>query len=111
MSNRPGDWHVLLAHPGEGKYTLACDMGASVAVYSMQIDTSPLFDLNNSDENDSTGKRFGDGQVVARFPDHLLYSPELKEVGKAMDEGDRKHLRKVLNDPDFRKLRSFRGRL
>lgn len=116
MASRPGNWRVFSARPDTMTYTLLeieqeNENKAYLLKCTVQLDTQPLFDLNHEDEVESNGKRFGDGQVVARLPEHLLYAPELKEIGRAFDEGDLKYARKVLNDPDFKRLRSFRGDL
>lgn len=112
VSGRPGDWQVMSSEPDFGTYTLYLDVGDGHAVTcKVQLDTEPLFDQNHADEAASQGQRFGDGKVVARIPLHLMYGSELKEVGKAMDVGDQRYVAKVLNDPDFKKLRSFRGRI
>lgn len=107
-----GDWVLFSGSPETATYTLHLDIGDAVVHHTIQLDTGSLFDLNNQDEIDSQGKRFGDdGRVVARIPMHLLYSDETGNIGRALDEGDRKKLRHILNDSDYRKFRSFRGRL
>jgi len=112
VSGRPGDWRVMSSEPEYGTYTLYMDIGDGNAVTcKVQLDTEPLFDQNKADEAASHGQSFGDGKVVARVPLHLMYGSELKEIGKAMDCGDKNYIAKILNDPDFRKLRSFRGRV
>jgi hypothetical protein len=111
MMDKPGDWKLFSSYPAAATYTFHADVGEAIIQYKVQLDTSPVFDANAEDLNGSTGKRFGDGQIVARIPDHLLYSPELKNIGQAANEGDWKHVNRVLNDGDFSKLRTFRGKL
>lgn len=111
MADKPGDWRVFSANPQTGVYSLMADIGEAFVQYKVQLNTQPIFDMNREDENDSTGKRFGDGKVVARIPDHLLWSNEAGNLGRAFAEDDKKHVRKILNDSDFAKFRSFRGRL
>ena len=106
-----GDWLLIGSEPDFGTYTMCMDIGDALVIHKVQLDTEPLFDMNAADEKASHGQRFGDGKVVARIPDHLLYSPELGHIGQAIQEGDRRHVSRILNDPDYRKLRSFRGRI
>ncbi len=66
-----------------------------------------FFDRNKELETDSNGKRFGDGQIVASVP-----MPLFKEVlAPLVANKDRKAIKKFLNDPDYSKLRTFRGRI
>lgn len=116
MSDKPGDWRVFDAHPDTGTYTLMtplnrADPESPWLGYKVQLDTEPLFDMNNEDEVESQNRRFPDEVCVARVPDHLLYANEAGNIGQAVAEGDWKHVKKILNDSDFSKFRSFRGRL
>lgn len=56
--------------------------------------------------NASAGQRFGDGKVVARIPLADLYGPKL---GPAFKAGDQPYIRKFLNDPENRHMRTFEG--
>ncbi len=109
MAGKPGDWTLFSSYPAASTYTFVADVGDALIQYKVQLDTEPLFDANREDETDSLGKRFGDGRVVARVPEHLLWANEGGNLGEAFAEGDRKHVKKILNDSDFRKFRSFRG--
>lgn len=111
VADKPGDWCVIDRDEMFGTYTLHMDMGDSIAVCRVQVDTEPLFDANIEAEKASHGRRFRDSEIAARVPLHLMFSPELKEVGKAMVEGDVSYVKKILNDPDFKKLRTLRGRI
>lgn len=111
MADKGGDWRVMSANVDAATYTLASDVGEAYAVVTVQLDTEPLFDMNAADLNDSNGKRFGDGKVVARIPMHLLYAEDAGNLGRAMAEGDRKHVRRFLNDSENYKFRTFRGKL
>ncbi len=111
LADKGGDWRVFSAKPDIATYTLMQDIGDAFVTVTVQLDTEPLFDMNRADEAESNGKRFGDGKVVARVPLHLLYSNEGGNIGQAMDEGDRKHVRRFLNDREHYKFRTFRGSL
>ncbi len=65
---------------------------------------------NQEEFNDSHGKRFGDGRVVARIPLNVFYSPEHQIVQK-MQEGDDEHMKWWLNSEAARPYRNFRGKV
>jgi hypothetical protein len=114
MADKPGDWRVFEAHPDTGVYSLMSPIDGDPdrwLGYKIQLDVEPLFDLNQADFNDSQDRRFPDEVLVARVPDHLLYSNEAGNIGQAIAEDDWKHVKKILNDSDFRSFRSFRGNL
>jgi hypothetical protein len=70
--------------------------------------TAAVAEENAELYKESDGKRFGDGRVVARIPLHQLYTGSLGEAFKA---GDTPWLKRFLNDPSNRHLRTFRGNL
>lgn len=84
------------------------DDDGNVVICTQHLVTGDLLDLNRSAENDSAGKRFGDGKVVARIPEHILYSSGLAE---AVREHDKRFISRFLNDPDNKHFRTFRGRV
>lgn len=65
---------------------------------------------NQEEFNDSYGKRFGDGRVVARIPLSVFYSPEHQLVQK-MQEGDDEHRDWWLNSEAAKPYRTFRGKI
>lgn len=111
MADKSGDWKVFAADPDIARYVLSSDFGDAIAFVTVQLFNKETLDMNVSEEAESTGKRFGDGKVVARIPLNMLDLDEVKNVSRALDEGDRKPLRRMLNDPDYKKFRCFRGRL
>ena len=56
----------------------------------------------------SSDKRFGDGRIVGRLPLNWLYQPENLT---RLQDGDQDWLKWVLNNPDFKQFRTFRGRV
>lgn len=66
-----------------------------------------LLQLNKDSYNESIGKRWGDGQVVANIPLNVLY----KELAPKMQEGDKDHLKWWLNHDEKRQYRSFKGKI
>lgn len=111
MAGKGGDWKVFAADPDIARYVLTSDFGDAVAFVTVHLLNKEVFDMNVAEEAESSGRRFGDGKVVARIPLNMLDLDELNNVSRALDEGDRQPLRKMLNDPDYKKFRCFRGRI
>lgn len=68
----------------------------------------PVLERNRELFNESYGKRFGDGKIVASVPMSMLYSGYL---GDAREARDTTAIKKFLNDPDNERLRTFKGRV
>lgn len=59
--------------------------------------------------NDSYGKRFGDGKVMASIPLNVLFDPKL-QIAEKLREGDRDHLKWFLNKrEEALPFKRFRG--
>jgi hypothetical protein len=72
----------------------------NLAEPAMLKDNSRLLD-------ESYGKRFGDGQVVARIPLNTFY----RDFAKRLKDGDQDFFKWQLNHQDYRPFRTFRGRV
>lgn len=82
--------------------------GEKTTVARTQYLADDLLQRANTQElNDSDGKRWGDGKVVARVPLNKWFA-ELRDKVK---EGDRDHLSWWLNKEENRPFRTFRGRV
>ncbi|CAN7494528.1 hypothetical protein LJR231_003465 [Phyllobacterium sp. LjRoot231] len=101
-----GDWRLFSHDPVTGTKKWYLDMGTHYVIRS-DTPVDELLDLNAEKLNDSTGKRFGDGQVVGSIPMDI-YQSQLAEASK---NGDQAYIRRWLNDSDHQKFRTFRGRL
>ena len=73
-----------------------------------QQDVEPLLEDNVRLYNDSEGQRMGEWCRVARVPDIIA---EKIGYAEAMRQNDRKFVGKILNDPDYRKFRTHKGRI
>lgn len=62
---------------------------------------------NTQERNESDGRRWGDGKVVARVPLNKWFA-ELRDKVK---EGDRDHMSWWLNKEENRPFRTFRGKV
>lgn len=67
-----------------------------------------LIAANKQSYDDSFGKRFGDGKVIASVPLSVLYDPE-NQVFEKMRQGDTDHMKFLLNSEKWRPYRTFRG--
>lgn len=67
-----------------------------------------ILEDNMEAEKASHGKRLPDYNRIASVP---LTMWEKTGLGDAIDAGDRKYLSKLLNDSDYRKFRTSRGKV
>jgi hypothetical protein len=99
------EWKVLSRDP-DGTVTYFLDIGDS---WVLRTET-PIDDLiadNKAEFNDSDGKRWGDGKVVARLPLNLFFD----KLAEPMKQRDRQYLKRFLNDSDNAVFRTFKGKI
>lgn len=70
----------------------------------------PFLEDNRRSFDESSGKRFGDGKVVASIPLNVLFDPNT-QLAEKLREGDKDHLKWWLNQSDNRLYRRFRGQI
>lgn len=68
----------------------------------------PILDANAEDYADNLNAKWGDGDIAARIPLPLYFSETFLP---AVQEGDTAYLKRLLNDPDYSKLRRRPGKL
>ena len=102
-----GDWVLFSEDPMTGQRVWTCDLGTHIAVKREFLASEALFDRNRELANDSTGKRWGDGQVAASIPLNVYF----EHLAEARKNNDSKYIRRWLNDSDHRKFRTFEGKL
>jgi hypothetical protein len=66
-----------------------------------------FMETNAALRNESDGKRFGDGQVVASVPLHIW----AREIAPRRQDGNDVSLKRWLNNSDNRAFRTFRGKV
>lgn len=66
-----------------------------------------MFSLNAEQLNATKGQRFGALRQVARVPMDFYH----RHIAPAHKAGDQTYIKRLLNDSEFSKLRTFRGRL
>lgn len=64
-----------------------------------------LIEENKEAFNESEGKRWGNGQIVARVPLNKLYQDVIPHIR----DGDKDHLKWWLNSEQARPFRTFKG--
>jgi hypothetical protein len=102
-------WEVFEVTPGFRRSRLWLD-DTQYIVRTEYLAEDTLIESNRQSFDESQGKRFGDGKVVARIPLNVLYAPK-SEVAKKLKEGDSEHLKWWLNRDEGRPWRRFRGNL
>lgn len=102
-----GAWEVFETTPHYRRARLWLD-GERYVVRTEYLAEDALLESNRRAYDDSAGKRWGDGQVVARIPLNRFFQSELAEKVR---EGDREHLRWWLDRDEARPYRTFKGRI
>jgi hypothetical protein len=101
-------WELSEVTPHYRRYLCPIDDKGTFAQKTEYIADDKLIADNQQEFNDSYGKRFGDGRVVARIPLNVLYSQQ-SEISRRIKEGDEDHLRWWLNAERARPYRTFKG--
>jgi hypothetical protein len=112
MSDKPetyltGDWVTTKYDPMTGIETQMLDLGTHLAVRSVYHPTDQLFSANAERRIDSQNKRWGDGAVAAEIPLNLYFD----KFAEARKNNDQKYISKILNDSDYRNLRTKEGKI
>jgi hypothetical protein len=103
-------WQLFEVTPEYRRYRVIIDENGSYAQKTEFIADDKLVADNQQEFNDSYGKRFGDGRVVARIPLNVLYGQQ-SQITQKMREGDEDHLKWWLNSEAARPFRTFRGHI
>lgn len=99
------EWKILSRDP-DGTVHYFMDIGNAWVVKS----ETPVDDLladNKTEFNNSLGKRWGDGKVVARVPLNMFFD----KLAEPMKQRDRKFIKRFLNDSSHAALRTFKGNI
>lgn len=104
-----GDWRLVDFDPFTDTsewYLYNGDNTITIRKIAHNVDQ--LLDANAEEFNAHLNARWGDGKKVASIPPALF-----EELGldKALQEGDKAHFKRIINDSDFAKFRTFGGRI
>lgn len=110
MMIRPDLTWLLLEDDAElgRKVWVGYDKTGEPKAAHVEQEADPVLDANAEAVKATEGVRFGDYNRVASVP---LTFFERKGLGDAIDGGDRAYLSRVLNDSDFSRFRTSRGRV
>ncbi len=78
-------------------------------VFRVDQPLEAIFTANHEAAVATEGRAFGDWLRVASVPAHLTHNNGLGGLGDAVREHDKKHIARILNDPDNQKFRTSRG--
>ena len=101
-----GQWQLVAHDPLTRKSTWIYE-DENVLVSNTVSDVEELVAENKAAYNESEGKRWGDGQVVASIDLPTYYS----KIVPARQAGDEAWFKRWLNDPDNRAYRTFKGKI
>jgi hypothetical protein len=112
MENLVGydDWVLYEHDPVMGRTVWIRDNGDGTMTARTDYDVTKTLDANKAALASAAPGWKGDWHRVASIPLGLLHNPELGLMDAARD-GDRGYLRKILNDSDYRHLRTKEGKL
>jgi hypothetical protein len=102
------EWVCWANNPESGVSTWVLDDGEDLHIQTRQ-DVTALLDENTAQRNIAQSGWKGDGMhSVARVPLSMLHDPNGQFL-PAMQEGDDRHIAKLLNDSDYGALRTKDG--
>lgn len=90
------------------KVWLGYDAKGEFRAAHVEQNIDAIIEQNSEAEKASYGQRFGDYNRVASVPLTLW---EKTGLGDAVDAGDKRYISKILNDSDYRGLRTSRGKV
>jgi hypothetical protein len=104
------DHRVFFEHDAEIKRTvwLVFNEKGQLRGAHVEQDVTAIFEANAEAEKATHGQRFGDYNRAASVPLTLM---EKTGLDQAIDGRDDRYVSKILNDSDFSKLRTSRGRV
>jgi hypothetical protein len=102
-----GKWLPWSFDPVTRKRVSFCEQENGKILWHTETVVEELVEANKEAFNDSEGKRWGDGKVVAKIDMPTYYN----KILPAKQAGDDAWVKRFLNDPDNRAYRTFKGHL
>lgn len=104
------NWKFVKHDPLTGMTTYEAEIEGVGTVLRHQYEmTQELWNANQTIRNETDGKRWGDGQIVASIPMNELFGKTY--LGEAFSEGDTQAIAKYLNDADNIRYRTKSGKI
>lgn len=97
----------LYARDNETRRSVWINKDGDAIHWKITYCTEDIVDRNRAVFNDSIGKKWGNGRIIASIPLNVYYD----QLAEAHDQGDDKYVSKWLNDPDHQAFRTFRGKV
>ena len=101
-----GKWLPWSYDPVTEKRVFFCETEDTV-VFRTETPVDQLVEENKASYNESDGKRWGDGKVVASIDLPTYYN----KIVPAKNAGDDRWIKRFLNDADNRGYRTFKGNI
>jgi len=104
-----GDWRLVDYDPfTDTSEWYLYNNDNTVTIRKIAHNVDQLLDANQKELNAQLGARWGDGKKVASIPATMF-----EELGldRALAEGDKAHFKRIINDGDYAKFRTFRGNI
>lgn len=99
-----GDWQLWSHDPITGKRVWYLEDDTTI-IFRTETPVTDIIEDNKASFNASDGRRWGDGQVAASIPLDFYY----RHILPARKAGDSAYIKRILNDPDYRAFRTFKG--
>lgn len=107
----PTDWFVVGDNPTVRtwhRYELEADGSTTLRVRQEWKNPEQFLSDTHAFSTELDGKRWGEGQIIGRIPDALLYTSGYMEARRNKDEA---WIRRFWNDGDHSRLRVKQGRI
>ncbi len=102
-----GKWLPWSYDPTTRKRVSFCENEDGTILWNTDVDVEPLIEANKEAFNDSEGKRWGDGKVIASIDLETYFN----KIVPAKQAGDDAYIKRFLNDSDNRAYRTFKGHI
>ena len=102
-----GKWLPWSYDPVTRKRVSFCENEDGTILWHYETVVEELVEQNKAAFNDSAGKRWDDGKVIASIDMQTYFN----DLVPARLNGDDAYLKRWLNDPDNRAYRTFKGKI
>jgi hypothetical protein len=100
-------WELEDDDPTTGTRIYTAEVDGMIVQRTEYYAADDLINANKEIQKMTDNQRWGDGQIVASVPLPFLYS----RFGDDIRDGDNTRIKRFLNDPDYKYLRTKRGNI
>ena len=102
------EWVPFSFDPVTGVKVWYADLGNGMIVHKTEYyATEELMDLNAEKRAVQAGMNWGTGKTVASVPLNIAQ----EKILPALNQGDQAAVKRFLNDPDYKKFRTYEGQI